>query len=64
MGGAFREDLGGERGWAKPGWRVGHAGAGGRVENPTRELVESPATASHFIGEGSWGWGREGANKQ
>lgn len=62
MGGALGEDLGGERGRAKPGWRVGHAGAGGRAENPTRELLESPATAPHFTGER--GWGGEGANKE
>lgn len=58
MGGALGEDLGGERGWANPGWRAGHAGAGGSAENPTRELLESPTTASHFTGEGA-GAGRE-----
>lgn len=55
-GGVCREDLGGERGWACLGWWAGHAGAWGRGENPTRELLESPVAASHFTGEGS---GRE-----
>lgn len=52
QGGACGEDLGGERGRASLGWRAGHAGAWGRDENPTRELLESPVAASHFTGEG------------
>lgn len=56
QGGACGEDLGGERGRASLGWRAGHAGAWGRGENPTRELLESPVAASHFTGEGA---GRE-----
>lgn len=31
---------------------------GGFAESPTRELLESPTTASHFTGEGA-GTGRE-----
>lgn len=56
QGGVCGEDLGGERGRASLGWWAGHAGAWGRGENPTRELLESPVAASHFTGEGS---GRE-----
>lgn len=56
QGGACGEDLGGERGRTSLGWRAGHAGAWGRGENPTRELLESPVAASHFTGEGA---GRE-----
>lgn len=52
QGGVCGEDLGGERGRASLGWWVGHAGAWGRSENPTRELLESPVAASHFTGEG------------
>lgn len=51
-----------EKGAGQTRWRVGHAGAGDSSENPTRELLESPAAASHFIGEGT-GAGR-GANKE
>lgn len=52
LGGACGEELGGEKGRASLGWRAGHAGAWGRGENPTRELLESPVVASHFTGEG------------
>lgn len=58
----WEEPRGGGSGWrkgpGKAGMEGGHAGAGGRAENPTRELRESPAAAPHFTGEGA-GAGRE-----